>query len=625
MDDKRFYNFLHKQIPVIIVLSLLPGLAYIFLGWLHGIHLRAIVWYAIITVISGWGYHLYRSYDFDQMSHTRRLAWYRSLSYFYYIFFASWTLIFILFVGESEHNLHYIAIFTQIGASVVASALLTSDKRLYRPAILILTIPLMIYFASVGEWYGYILSVFSAVLTWVLLYAANSSYRLLMQSHHEATHDMLTGLYNRYYFINHLQQCIDSLKQTNNLTYLLLIDLDHFKTINDSLGHDTGDRLLQEVATRLQENIPEGNTVARLGGDEFIITGSEISDKQACIEQALEVASEVSSLLKVIYIIDRHHLYISSSIGVSVIDTSIGNAGSYIKEADIALYEAKAKGRNDVYLFNEEMASRVENHLEIERLLHFALENNEITLNYQPQLDRDGKVIGAEALVRWHNAKLGTISPEEFIPIAEQTGIIIELGNYIIESAFIMLRDCSSKGIDLQQFSINISMRQFFHHNFIDDVNRLLKQHLDDRLASRLVFELTETIVAEDIEKAVSTINQLNSLGIRCSMDDFGTGYSSLSYLRELPIDEVKIDRSFISKLDENSQSFDINDREMITSILKMIKIFKLKIVSEGVETLQQFEYLTNNNCDYFQGYYFSKPLSKSDFEDYYREHNPDV
>ena len=180
------------------------------------------------------------------------------------------------------------------------------------------------------------------------------------------------------------------------------------------------------------------------------------------------------------------------------------------------------------------------------------------------------------------------------------------------------VKDCSCNGIDLQQFSINISMRQFFHHNFIDDVNRLLKQHLDDKLARRLVFELTETIVAEDIDKAVSVINQLNKLGIRCSMDDFGTGYSSLSYLRELPIDEVKIDRSFISKLDESSQTFDINDREMITSILKMIKIFKLKIVSEGVETLQQFEYLTDNNCDYFQGYYFSKPLSKSDFEDYY-------
>jgi diguanylate cyclase (GGDEF)-like protein len=441
-----------------------------------------------------------------------------------------------------------------------------------------------------------------------------------MQANHQATHDMLTGLYNRYFFINFLQRRINSLKETNNYSYLLLIDLDHFKTINDSLGHDVGDRLLQDVATRLRQNIPENDIVARLGGDEFTITGSEFTSKEECHKAAISLAGTIASSLKETYVVDRHHLYISSSIGMSVIDTTIGDANSYIKEADIALYEAKARGRDDVYIFNEEMAERVESHLEIERLLHFALEKEEITLNYQPQLDQQKNIIGVEALVRWDNNKLGAVSPVDFIPIAEQTGIIIELGNYIIESAFLALKEWDKKNITFDQFSINISMRQFFHHRFIDDVERLTQLHLDENLRKKVVFELTETIVAEDIQKVVYTIQQLKKLGIRFSLDDFGTGYSSLSYLKQLPIDEIKIDRSFISTLDQETPGESVGNHEMITTILNMAKIFKLKIVSEGVETAQQFDFLSKNGCDTYQGFYFSKPLSKVEFENYYTD-----
>jgi diguanylate cyclase (GGDEF)-like protein len=624
VKDKRFFTFLHQQIPVLIILSLLPGLAYIALGWLHDVHWRAVFWYLLIVIISIWGFRLYRTFDFDHMSDTSKIRWYRSLSFFYYAFFASWSLIFILYVGESDANLHFIAIFTQIGASVVASALLISDSRLYRPSILILTVPLIIYFVLIGEWYGYVLSVFAGIFTWVLLYAARSSSRLLMEVNHQASHDMLTGLHNRYYFINYLQQRISTLKESHNYSYLLLIDLDHFKTINDSLGHDIGDRLLQAVAKRLEQSLSRGDIVARLGGDEFIITGREISSRQECQDIALSVARDITSALKVIYNINRHHLYISSSIGVSVIDTSVGDANTYIKEADIALYEAKAKGRDDIYIFNEEMAERVENHLEIERMLHFALEKNEITLNYQPQLDKHKNLIGTEVLVRWRNDRLGNVPPDIFISIAEQTGIIIELGNFIIESAFKTLKEWHLGGIRVNQFSINISMRQFFHHNFVADVTRLCDQHLDKALSAKVVFELTETIVAEDIDKVVAIITELKKLGLRFSMDDFGTGYSSLSYLRQLPIDEIKIDRSFVNMLDEVRPTTGISDREMISTILNMAKIFKLKIVSEGVETEQQFDFLVQNECDFYQGYYFSEPLDKAAFESYFQtRHQP--
>ena len=615
MNDKRFYIFLNKQIPVMMVLSLFPGLAYIALGWLNDIHLRAIIWYALIVATSIWGYRLYRTFDFDSMSSRQTTDWHHQVAYFFYTIFALWALIFILYVQESEHNLHYIAIFTEIGASVVAATLLGPDKKLYRPIILILMIPLIIYFAGIGEWYAYVLTLFACIFTWVLFYAANSSYALLLKANYQASHDVLTDLSNRYYFINYLQQMMNSLQATHKFTYLLLIDLDHFKTINDSLGHDIGDKLLKEVSIRIRQNISIHNLVGRLGGDEFIICGAEIASRDKCKEEALKLANNLIESLKETYIIDQHHLYISSSIGVSLVDSATHNANSFIKEADIAMYEVKAKGRDGVFIFDSEMSNRVEARLEVERLLHFALDKNEITLHFQPQLDSHRKVIGAEALVRWDNDTLGSVPPVDFIPVAEQTGIIVELGHYIIETAFKKLHDWNINDISLSQLSINISMRQFFHHRFVNDVTELANLYLSKELRGKIVFELTESIVAEDIEKVISIINQLKQLGIRFSMDDFGTGYSSLSYLRQLPINELKIDRSFVSTL--NSELRNQDSQAMIITILTMAKIFDLKIVAEGVETEFQFDFLTQYECDIYQGYYFSKPLPEDDFVKY--------
>jgi diguanylate cyclase (GGDEF)-like protein len=614
MKDKRFYIFLHRQIPVFIVLSLFPGLGYLFLGWMNSIFAPAFVWYMLVVATSVWGYRLYRGFDFDTMSENRRDRWYRHCSWFFYAFFLLWTLIFLLYAGQKDNKLHYIAIFTEIGASVVASSLLSSDRRLYRPIIFVLMVPLIIYFALIGEWYGYILTLFACTLTWVLFYAANSSYQLLLQANHQATHDALTGLRNRQYFIEHLQKRMNSLSESGEFSFLLLIDLDHFKNVNDSLGHDIGDRLLQSVVTRLQQHVPQDCVVARLGGDEFIITGSSFADRETCERTALEISEQLLASLKETYIVDQHHLYISASIGVSIISGSRVNANSFIKEADIAMYEVKAKGRDGVFIFNEEMSERVEKHLEIERLLHFALANNEITLHYQPQIDRNGKVIGAEALARWNNPVLGSVSPVQFIAIAEQTGLIIELGNYILETGFRTLRQWRDEGIVLDQFSINISMRQFTHHNFVAQVEEMLQCQLDNELCHKLIFEITESIVAEDINRVISVMNRLKESGIRFSMDDFGTGYSSLSYLNRLPLDEIKIDHSFVGALDQNEQ-----DRAMVVTILNMANILKLNIVAEGVETSEQLDFLINHDCHIFQGYLYSNPLPIEQFAAYYR------
>ncbi|GAO37010.1 hypothetical protein SCT_2425 [Sulfuricella sp. T08] len=614
MRDKCFYIFLHRQIPVFMALSLLPGLGYLFLGWLNGVFAPAFVWYLLVIAASVWGYFLYRGFDFDTMSESRRDRWYRHCSWFFYAFFLLWTLIFLLYVRQDAYKLHYIAIFTEIGASVVASSLLASDKRLYRPIIFILMVPLIIYFFFLGEWYGYVLTIFACTLTWVLLYAANSAHQLLTQANHQATHDALTGLHNRQYFIEHLQKRMNSLNESGEFSYLLLIDLDHFKNVNDSLGHDVGDRLLQSVVSRLQERVPKGCIVARLGGDEFIIAGSDFVDREECERAALEISEQLIARLKETYVVDQHHLYISASIGVSILSNRIANAHSFIKEADIAMYEVKAKGRDGVFMFNEEMSSRVESHLEIERLLHFALAKDEITLHFQPQIDREGRIIGAESLARWNNPTLGSVSPAQFIPIAEQTGLIVELGRHILETGFRTLREWRDEGIYLDQFSINISMRQFTHHAFVAQVEDLVQRYLDDELCCKLIFEITESIVAEDINRVISVMNRLKESGIRFSMDDFGTGYSSLSYLNRLPLDEIKIDRAFVGALDQKE-----GDRVMVVTILNMANILKLKIVAEGVETAEQLDFLLRYDCHIFQGYYYSKPLPKEQFDAYYR------
>ena len=614
MDNQYFYSYLHKQIPVMIILSLFPGLGYVLLSWMHGIPLRAIAWYVGIVLVSIWGYRIYRQYLANNLSNIQLRLWYKNLKLFYYVFILLWLVIFLLFIPESESNLHYIAIFTEIGASVVASVLLIPDKKLFKPTVIILMVPLAIYFLLIGEWYGYILSIFACVFTWVLIYAAEGSHKLLMQTNYLANHDSLTGLKNRYYFINYLQSMMNSLRSSNKWSYLLLIDLDHFKTINDSLGHDIGDRLLEQVAERITESKHADSLLARLGGDEFVIIGTEHDTKEECRVEAEMLAEKVLVILKESYSIQLHNLFISASIGVSLINGKNNDAGRLIKEADIAMYEAKEHGRDGVIVFDDEMEQRVEYNLEIERLLHFSIENNEISLVYQPQFNGQGKVMGAEALVRWHSKKLGEIKPDVFIPIAEKTGSIIVLGRFIMETAFRTLSVWEQQGISIQQFSINVSMRQFFYYDFVDDVRLLCKEYLTDQTRKKIIFEITESIVAEDVDKVVHIMNEIKQLGIRFSMDDFGTGYSSLSYLKRLPIDEIKIDRSFISELNAGA-----SDQIMVSSILNMAKQFNLSVVSEGVETKDQFELLQSKKCDCYQGFYFSMPLTDSGFQEFYK------
>ena len=617
MHKIKIYTFLQNQILLMMGLSLVPGLAYIGLGWISGILVPALIWYVFIVLISAWGWHLYSHFKLESLTKEDLQTWYKKLVIFFYIIFSLWTVIFILYADKTEHNLHYIAIFTQLGASVVASTLLVSDKKLFFPVLLILMVPLVGYFSLIGEWYGYVLAVFSIILLGVLLYSSDNSYQLIQKNYYQAQHDSLTGLFNRRYLLDYLEQVISRLKYSKKFAYILLIDLDHFKTINDTLGHDIGDKVLQEVARRILDYCPKEYVIARLGGDEFTIISGLYNENEECESLAYAFSEKLLQRLKEPYTIDKHNLYISASIGINGIGNVNNNSKHFIKEADIAMYEAKAQGRDGIIVFNEALAKRVKEHLEIERRLYFALEHEEIKLCYQPQYNTNEQIIGVEVLTRWDSKDFGLLQPDSFIAIAEKTGLIIDLGNHIIEEAFKTLQCWDDKGIVLQQFSINISVRQFFHTSFPEDVARLCEKYLNERTKKKVIFEVTESIMIEDMNRILVSMNKLKKLGIAFSMDDFGTGYSSLSSLRDMPIDELKIDRTFVSHLGEHE-----SDEIMIKTILSLAKIFNLKTVAEGVETKEQLNFLLENGCDIFQGFYFSTPLEKEMFETYYTNYS---
>jgi len=614
LDNMNFYKFMHKQILILIALFAGTSTSYVLFGFIYNTNHIEILWYLFVLLVSLWGYKLYKHYSDTEMTIQEKEKWLSELRSFIFIYFSTWTIMFYVYILSDNIELHYLAIFTQLGVAVVATTILVSEKKL---AILILItsmLPITLYLIGIAQFYSYVIAFLTVVLAGVLLYGSRNTFNYLQKSQFQAYHDYLTKLGNRRYFINLLEDAIKIQKNDQQYMYLLLIDLDHFKTINDTLGHDVGDLLLIEVAKRMSDlSLKCKNSVSRLGGDEFCILSSRFANKEECLKSAIQFSEDLLEIIKNIYIIEEHHLYISASIGVSVIDNPKMTATTFIKEADIAMYEAKSQGRDGVIIFNEKLSLRVERKLEIEKQLHFAIQNNEISLNYQPQLDSNSKVIGCEVLVRWNNNELGFVGPDEFIPIAEQTGAIIELGYYILEESLKTFSDWYDRGIHLEQLSINISMRQIFHRNFVDNALKLCAQYLDPKLTNKLMFEMTETSIAEDVDKLIKIMNKIKESGIRFSMDDFGTGYSSLSYLRQVPIDELKIDKSFIFELN-NTQ----DDKKMVKTILDIAKNLDISIVAEGVETNLQKDFLINNSCDILQGYLFSKPVNKKEFERYF-------
>jgi diguanylate cyclase (GGDEF)-like protein/PAS domain S-box-containing protein len=420
----------------------------------------------------------------------------------------------------------------------------------------------------------------------------------------QAQHDALTNLPNRAYLVNKLDAFISSAQKTQRKFYVLFIDIDNFKVVNDSLGHDIGDELLRAVATRMKLCIRDHDFLARLGGDEFVLVlGGELS------EVGLELLTQrLLGYVAEPLILKGQELSVTCSIGCSVYPDDGEDAINLLKHADAAMYQAKNRGRNNLQKYQAEMFEKVSERLMLESQLRQAIGRNEFLLHYQPQLDlKTGLVIGAEALLRWQHPTLGLVSPAKFIPIAEDSGLIVPIGELVLNMACVQLRAWLDAGYPDFKVSVNVSAGQLALPNFVETVSNALM--VNQLPATSLELELTESLSMRNPERTVSLLQRIRAIGVDIAIDDFGTGYSNLAYLKKFPIQRLKLDRSFISELVEDNAN-----QSIIHSVIQMCQGLHLKVVAEGVEILGQLNLLKEYGCDEIQGYYFSPPVPADKF-----------
>ncbi len=425
-----------------------------------------------------------------------------------------------------------------------------------------------------------------------------------------AFYDPLTGLPNRRLLLDRLGQAQVASARSDRHGALLFLDLDHFKTINDTLGHDAGDSLLQQVAQRLAFCVREGDTVARLGGDEFVVM-LELLSKNAidAAEQTEVVGEKMLATLGQPYQLADKEYYSTLSIGAVLFNGKNQSADNLLKQADIAMYQVKQCGRNALRFFDPKMQETITARAVLEAELRTAIEVNQFELYYQIQVDRAKRTTSAEALIRWIHPQRGLIPPLQFISLAEETGLIIPIGLWVLETACAQINAWQHNVFSCHLvLAVNVSAQQFSHVDFVDQVRDVVHRHQIN--PGLLKLELTESMLFEKIEDAIAIMNKLKAIGIRLSLDDFGTGYSSLQYLKRLPLDQLKIDQSFVRDLDTNN-----SDRAIVRTIIAMGKSLGLEVIAEGVETEGQHQLLLHKGCDKFQGYLFSKPVPPDQFE----------
>ena len=432
------------------------------------------------------------------------------------------------------------------------------------------------------------------------------------QIQHLAYHDSLTNLPNRALLMDRLSQQIALLKRHSLRGALLFLDLDHFKHINDSLGHPVGDSVLKIITARLEASVRLEDTVARLGGDEFVVLISGLEGNKTDVTQLIQQqADTLRELLAEPMFLDGQRLQVTPSIGVALIPDHGTTPADLLKRADIALYRAKDSGRNITQLFHSTMQKAASERLRMENDLRQALSRGEFSVHFQPQVDaRDNSIIGAEALVRWHHPELGAQSPTEFIKVLEDSGLILEVGTWILDHACEAFGILLGDGLISHAFSlcVNISPRQFRQTDFVERVERTLTRY--NVPSSMLKLEITEGIVIQNLEDTISKMRRLNKLGVSFAMDDFGTGYSSLTYLKRLPVDALKIDQSFV-----RDATHDPNDAEIIRAIVAMARSLGLTVIAEGVELPEQLVFLEGLGCHLYQGYLHSRPLPLEEFK----------
>ena len=430
------------------------------------------------------------------------------------------------------------------------------------------------------------------------------------KAEHLAYFDALTELPNRMLLHDRLEHALSWSSRSQEYCALLFVDLDNFKKVNDTIGHQAGDQLLIKAARRLKLCVREGDTVARFGGDEFVVVLEELGDDaHAAAVRAGMIAEKLRGSMAEVYELDGQTFYCSASIGATLFRGGADSTESILMHADLAMYRAKQDGRNALRFFERSMQVELARRTAMEAQLRVALDKGQLELYYQPQVDRGGRLMGAEALVRWNHPEHGLLLPAEFIPLAEETGIIVPLGQWVIDAACARIaswaRGTSSSDLVL---AVNVSARQFSQKDFVDAV--LSSLHTHGAAAGRLKIELTESTVLDNVDDAFAKMEALKRKGLSFSLDDFGTGSSSLSYLTRLPLDQLKIDKSFVDDLPQDEQ-----DATVAQTIIAMGKGLGLQVVAEGVETEAQWAFLMHHGCDAFQGYRYGKPMPIGEFE----------
>lgn len=515
-----------------------------------------------------------------------------------------------------EHSIAHQAIFALVIAGMSAGAVTTLSAVFGICASFLLTtlIPLIGVFALGEGTINFMMAVMSSLFLIMVLFSSRRLSHTILESlemryerqkaeqtiRHQALYDDLTKLPNRRLLLERLTRELSRSRRHDHTGAVLFLDLDHFKTINDSLGHGVGDELLRSVAARLRRRLRKEDTAARLGGDEFVLLIPELAnDINIASGKVRRLANEVLKEFREPFTVSGHELHVSASIGVAIFPIADEKPEDLLKKADVAMYSAKAGGRGAMQLFLPSMQQAADRRLTIERGLRRALSNGELELYYQPQFVSDERLFGAEALMRWNHPGEGLVPPSQFIQIAEETGLIIPMGDWALRQAcqdLVLIEEDS----DIR-FSVNISPRQFREPNFVERVKTILNE--TGASAERLCFEITEGTVIDNIDQAVERMEQLKSLGLSFSVDDFGTGHSSLAYLKRLPLDVIKIDQSFVRDIHS-----DPNDAIIVQTIIAMSHHMGLDVIAEGVETPQAREFLLSKGCDKYQGYLFGRP-----------------
>jgi diguanylate cyclase (GGDEF)-like protein len=575
-------------------------------------HDTIVTWFIITNLLSLLRLYLFRLFQRTQHEHLIDRVWAERAVITSIASGATWGAGgYFLFAEISPAHQVFLA-FVITGICAGAMTTLSAINTAARGFVILAILPIVFKFNVFGDEFGLAMTIMAILFVTMILVSSQRLNQTIRESlelryqrelaeqtiRRQAQYDDLTDLPNRRLFLTTLRQEMAKADRHQRYGAVFFIDLDRFKSVNDSLGHAVGDELLIAVARKIATRLRKEDTVARLGGDEFVVLLPEVGeDAEGAGSHATMIADQIRGLFVNPFLIQGHEIHLTISVGIALFPGKVG-AEDLLKFADVAMYRAKSEGRDGVRLFSDEMQQAVNQHRVIEKGLRQALAGDEFELYFQGQYDAGGRLVGAETLLRWNHPEQGVTGPDGFIDVAEQTGLIVAIGDWALNSAcehLVLL------GNELN-LAVNVSPRQFVDPAFVDNLKRMLRESGAD--PNRLTLEITESLAMANIRHSIDSMNELKTLGIRFSVDDFGTGYSSLSYLHQLPIDELKIDKSFVRNISASPEN-----EVIVGTIVAMAKQLNLQIVAEGIESGEEFDYLRQRQCDYFQGYHFARPL----------------